>query len=131
MPWAPTLTCRHCGGIYRRGTKCRPCETARKAPQQAARGKDPWFFMSRDWRQLRHRVLLEEPRCPGWPVGGPTARPCGALTTVVDHIFARRKFPDLALDRSNLRALCKSCHDRRTATEQGFASRATRYRWDG
>ena len=31
---------------------------------------------------------------------------------VVDHIIPRRDRPDLALDPSNLRALCHDCHNR-------------------
>lgn len=41
--------------------------------------------------------------------------------TVVDHIMSISERPDLRLEWSNLRAMSKRCHDRRTAREQGFA----------
>ncbi len=37
--------------------------------------------------------------------------------TVVDHIIPHRGDPHLMWDESNWQALCKSCHDRKTWTE--------------
>ena len=42
-------------------------------------------------------------------------RPAG----VVDHIISIYKRPDLRLDPENLQAMCESCHNRKTATEDG------------
>lgn len=55
-------------------------------------------------RALRLRVLVEEPRCRG----------CGAPATEVDHIEPRYRRPDLFLVRTNLQALCRRCHARKT-----------------
>ena len=46
---------------------------------------------------------------------------CGGKATEVDHIVSIKDRPDLRLVWSNLRAMTKSCHSRRTAKEQGFA----------
>lgn len=52
-----------------------------------------------EWRQLRARVLAEEPICrvPG----------CSRPSTEVDHIVPLVRRPDLGLERTNLQALCK------------------------
>jgi 5-methylcytosine-specific restriction protein A len=42
---------------------------------------------------------------------------------VVDHIVPHRGDERLAFDRDNLQGLCKSCHDRKTATENGLGRR--------
>ena len=40
-----------------------------------------------------------------------------AVSAIVDHIKAHRMDPKLFWDQSNWRALCKSCHDKKTARE--------------
>lgn len=61
------------------------------------------------WRRISACVLAEEPSCPGYE------RPCGARTTVVDHIQARRRGGTDA--RGNLRAYCRADHSRKTVAE--------------
>jgi 5-methylcytosine-specific restriction endonuclease McrA len=79
-----------------------------RAPQQA---KD----YGPDWRKVRKAFLAANPMC----VCG-----CGQRATQVDHIVSVRERPDLRLVWSNLRALCASCHSRRTATDQGWGAAA-------
>ena len=55
-----------------------------------------------EWRRTRIAVLTEEPHCAF----------CGAAATDVDHIVALSRGG--TNDRENLRALCHSCHMRRT-----------------
>ena len=62
------------------------------------------YTSSRAYRTLRDQVLVEEPRC----------RLCSQPSEVVDHIQPFRTHPQLAMVRSNLRALCKPCHYRVT-----------------
>lgn len=81
----------------------------------ASRGYDA------DWRRLRLAFLDANPLC----------RFCAdadrvEAATVVDHIIAIADRPDLRLDWSNLRPLCKPCHDRHTAREQAFGGKASR-----
>lgn len=57
------------------------------------------------WDTLRARVLHDEPFCVE----------CKHLATVVDHIVPHRGDQKLFYDRNNLQALCKTCHDRKTA----------------
>jgi 5-methylcytosine-specific restriction enzyme A len=74
------------------------------------------------WKRCRALFLQRHPRCIG--VFG---RACGAPATDVDHVLSVRDRPDLRLQWENLRPLCKSCHSRRTAKEQGFANPAMRH----
>jgi 5-methylcytosine-specific restriction endonuclease McrA len=57
------------------------------------------------WRELRARVLREEPNC----------RVCGAKATDVDHIVALADGG--SNDRGNLRALCRKHHKEHTAAQ--------------
>jgi 5-methylcytosine-specific restriction protein A len=78
------------------------------------RGSSAQRGYDRDWQRLRGVVLREEPVC----------RTCRrALAQEVDHIVPIDQSPERRLDRSNLQALCKSCHSRKTAVEDSaFAS---------
>lgn len=65
---------------------------------------DP-FYRSAEWRRLRTTVLRCDPVCgvPG----------CDRQASHVDHIRPRSEGGPDSL--ANLRALCASCHNRRTA----------------
>jgi len=70
-------------------------------------------YRSKRWRMLAKRVKFEQPLCPGLP-GEPG---CGAIATEVDHIvpLAAGGQP---FARSNVQALCASCHARKTRAER-------------
>lgn len=74
-----------------------------------------------DWRRLRLQFLDANPLCRFCADTGRTE-----AATVVDHITTIADRPDLRLDWSNLRPLCKPCHDRHTAREQAFGGKASR-----
>ena len=64
------------------------------------------FYSSPEWKLLRDTVISEEGRRCG---------DCGifinnAEDITVDHILPRSKFHALALDRKNLRVLCRRCN---------------------
>ena len=64
------------------------------------------FLASYEWRVLRMQVLKEEGArcvCCG-------ATPADGVRVHVDHIKPRRRFPHLALERSNLQVLCEVCN---------------------
>lgn len=98
MPKAPLRPCPRCGRLIRR--TC-PCQTkTRKVdnrPSAARRGYD------RKWRLFRAQYLREHPTC----------KRCGQPATEVDHIIRLRVAPHRKFDRTNLQALCKSCHSRK------------------
>lgn len=102
MPWSPK---RHVPPGSR-------SEADRKAAFQRERTDDDRqrFYRSAAWRRVRLKVLSERPLC----------EECAAshrveAATVVDHQLDVRDRPDLALTPSNLRPLCESCHNRKTA----------------
>lgn len=66
----------------------------------AARGYD------RKWRFVRAKFLRAHPNCA-----------CGAAATDVDHVLPLASGGTHAW--SNLRALCRPCHSRKTATVDG------------
>ncbi len=72
------------------------------------------LYNTRRWRTLRHSVLLEQPIC--------TIEGCDRIATDVDHITALRNNGD-PWSRTNLTALCKPCHSRKTAHEVSLGHR--------
>jgi 5-methylcytosine-specific restriction protein A len=87
---------------------------AREADRQ--RGTSTERGYDADWRRLRLVVLAEEPLCRFCQERGLVVP-----AEVVDHIQPISESPALRLERTNLRSLCKSCHDSHTALHQGFA----------
>jgi len=76
---------------------------------------DP-FYNLHAWKTLREAVKRRD---------GYRCTVCGtaAIPLDVDHIqpFARR--PDLALDPSNLRTICRTCHNRKRTRTRGKPKR--------
>lgn len=86
------------------------------APTHAdAKNKSPGFYQSWEWKEVRYKAIkLSKQRCLccGWQPGD-TER--GYL--VVDHIKPRKKFPELALELSNLQVLCNDCNMGKSNTD--------------
>ena len=66
------------------------------------------------WRKLRDRFIAQHPHCEECLKHGKIT-----LATDVDHIIPHRGDPKLLYDEGNLQSLCKSCHSRKTAKENG------------
>lgn len=64
----------------------------------------------RDWERCREAFLTSEPLCADCLERGMVTP-----ANEVHHVAKVKDRPDLRLDRENLRALCKTCHSRRTA----------------
>ena len=107
MPWAPPRLCPLHGLPRPSGRSCPACTRV----YDQRRPAHFQFYTSVAWRELRARVLLEQPRCA---VAG-----CGRPSVDVDHIIPRTLRPEFALVRSNLRGLCRHCHGRVTRGGQG------------
>ena len=71
----------------------------------------PSRVYGRQWQALRLQKLATMPLCEECP------EPVEA--TIVDHRTPHRGDFRLMYSFSNLRSLCKSCHDRKTATSDG------------
>ena len=70
------------------------------------------FYASSEWRLVREQVIQEQER---------VCQECGRRVKTdydltVDHIKPRSKFPELALDKSNLQVLCRRCNSAKGAT---------------
>jgi 5-methylcytosine-specific restriction protein A len=61
------------------------------------------------WRRARAYYLAQHPICVR----------CGDIATVVDHSTPHKGDTVLFWDKSNWQSLCKQCHDRKTAIEDG------------
>lgn len=93
-----------------------------KRERDSRRGSSTARGYDADWRRLRAAFLFKHPLCL-------FCEEAGRITEaqVVDHIVSFTDRPELRLDWSNLRPLCKDCHDRRTARDQAFGGRASRW----
>jgi 5-methylcytosine-specific restriction endonuclease McrA len=72
------------------------------------------FYLSREWLELRFRVLAKYgATCMLCKTAGNNTNPIQ-----VDHIKPRSKYPKLALDESNLQVLCKACNHGKSNKDQ-------------
>jgi 5-methylcytosine-specific restriction protein A len=114
MPTAPLRLCSgksNCPNRVQRG-KCKDC--ARVSEQ--ARGTSTERGYGSAWQRLRDRVRTEEPLCRRC-----LAKDLIQATEEVDHIVP--KSDGGTDDRANLQGLCKSCHSRKTMTEDNGVAR--------
>lgn len=93
-------------------------EHQRECDQQydAQRGTSAQRGYDARWRRLRRMVLARHPLCAD-PFEIHAMRDEVVLATEVDHITPLRDGGSNSL--SNLQSLCKSCHSRKTALEDG------------
>ena len=101
-----TMGSRYCPAHA--GRAVADAEAARSAIRARMREADP-FLWSGQWRGLRAVYLKRHPYCVV----------CGAPAKHVDHIASRKQAPSLALEWSNLQALCVSCHTKKTNRHDG------------
>jgi 5-methylcytosine-specific restriction enzyme A len=78
--------------------------------QERDRTRSPSRTYGRRWQRLRAAYLSVNPICECG---------CGYPATVVDHIIAHNGNDALMYDWSNLQAMTKQCHDRKTAARDG------------
>ena len=81
-------------------------ELDRQRPSAARRGYGP------RWRRVRAAFLAQHPLCAACRAQGRVVP-----ATVVDHIVPHRGDQTLFWDEANWAALCKPCHDSKTAHE--------------
>lgn len=75
--------------------------------------------LPRDWARTVERIMRRDGRSCRW-IRRDTQRPCGLPASSVDHIVPR--FEGGIDADSNLQALCKFHHDRKTAEEAARAA---------
>ena len=112
MPTEPKPLCRYPGCNNRRPNGRRFCEQHQAQDDSAynrRRGSAAKRGYDRKWRKTRARIIARDPICraPG----------CIHPSTDVDHIVP--KALGGSDDDDNLQGLCKTCHSRKTAREDG------------
>ena len=76
----------------------------------------------RRWQRARAAYLSANPLCVRCNHGGKLV-----TATVVDHVTPHRGDWSLFWQQGNWQALCKPCHDRKTASEDGGYRQVTRH----
>lgn len=94
MPNSPPRPCPACKRIH--------CTTHTASPS----------LYTYRWQQLRKRFLQQHVLCE-------RCHPRITVATVVDHRNPHKGNLELFWNTANLSALCKACHDAKTATEDG------------
>lgn len=82
-----------------------PLKSSRREPNSTKRG------YGYRWQQARAVWLRDHPLCEH----------CETITiaTIVDHVKPHKGDMAIFWDRANWQSLCKACHDKKTATEDG------------
>jgi 5-methylcytosine-specific restriction protein A len=110
VPWARARACvvPLCPGLVTspHAYRCPPHQAAYDATVDARRPSSSARGYGVGWARVRRAYLDAHPLCAM----------CGALSTDVDHIKAKRAGG--SDHPSNLRALCHGCHSRRTGRDQ-------------
>lgn len=115
MPRRPKKPCKYPGCPEL--TEGNYCEAHQKEMGNETRQRDrPYkhLYKTKHWQQLRQQVLNHQPLCVAC-LKAKRITPA----TVVDHIKPHKGDEKLFYDMNNLQPLCKSCHDRKTAKEDG------------
>jgi 5-methylcytosine-specific restriction protein A len=125
MPWAPKTPCSHpgCGELIERGARaCETHERERRREVDHRRGSAAARGYGGKWRAARLAFLKRHPLCEDCLKDGTVT-----AATEVDHVIPHKGDQKLFWKRSNWRALCKPCHSKKTATEDGgFGNRSDR-----
>lgn len=90
----------------------KPSTAKRHVP--ISRQKIRKLYQSSDWKRTSIRFLAEHPLCVLC-----LEKQVLTPSTVTDHIKPHRGDERLFWDESNYQAVCKRCHDRKTATADG------------
>ena len=119
MPMKPRTICiePNCGEYAEAGgCRCPVHAAARERAYRMSplRQERADLYATPRWQAIRRAVLEDRPFCAACLAMGKYTP-----AQVVDHITPHRGDRDLFFDPTNLQPLCKVCHDRKTATEDG------------
>lgn len=111
MPYRPKTPCHHpgCPELVEAGRLY--CEKHLPLHPEVTRPAAKRGY-NRRWQKVRKSYLEAHPLCVQCAKQGKYVR-----ATVVDHIIPHRGDQKLFWDQNNWQSLCKSCHDKKTLTE--------------
>lgn len=115
MPWRPQRPCIHpgCSELTDDG-KCEKHKSFDQKQIEESRENSNKRGYGHRWRKARDAYLKEHPLCEiCYNVGFIVA------SNTIDHIKPHKGDPVIFWDVSNWQALCKNCHDSKTAREDG------------
>lgn len=120
MPWKPPGPCARPGcRTLGHERYCDAHQKQERQEQDQRRGSAASRGYGRKWQAARIDFIRRHPICIACHREGRVA-----ATTVVDHIVPHRGDEKLFWRRSNWQPLCKTCHDAKTAREDGGWGRA-------
>lgn len=120
MPYKPKKPCRYPGCPELISGKTTPpyCDTHKKKKDKDYdkyyRDKKKRRLYNHRWRKAREIYLQQHPLCVECKSRGDIA-----IADVVDHITPHKGDYDLFWDEDNWQPLCETCHNRKTASEDG------------
>ncbi len=121
MPKAAPKPCTYpgCGVLVRDGSgRCDQHKRAEARALDERRGSSAARGYGGAWQKARAGFLRSHPLCVRHQERGELVP-----AVVVDHIPPHKGDTDLFWSRTNWQALCKRCHDVKTATEDGAFGR--------
>ncbi|NTU59658.1 MAG: HNH endonuclease [Deltaproteobacteria bacterium] len=103
-----------CGALVRGASRCprHAAETRRQVDDR--RGSSAQRGYGARWQKVRAAYLSAHPLCVRCEEAGRVVP-----ATIVDHIIPHRGDWGFFWDTRNWQGLCKACHDRKTAAEDG------------
>jgi len=116
MPNLAPHPCRKpgCAELATASAYCRNHEQAIGQARERARGTAASRGYGHKWRRAREAYLLANPLCVEH-----LAKGSSVAATVVDHVVAHKGDRTLFWSQRNWQALCKTCHDTKTAKSDG------------
>lgn len=103
-----------CSALVQGATYCPDHAKARAIVREAQRENAAARGYGHKWREAREGYLRAHPLCASCSTDA-----VPVMATVVDHIIPHKGDRALFWQRSNWQGLCKPCHDRKTAREDG------------
>lgn len=119
MPTSPSKPCNHvgCRNLTQAGSYCDQHKKLKQQQFDATRGSSSQRGYGYRWQKTSKAYLRAHPlcQCPDCLEGEITL----LAANVVDHKIPHRGDMKLFWDNTNWQAMNKSCHDKKTASEDG------------
>ena len=58
-------------------------------------------YNTKEWKQMRSEIMSTNPMCE-----------CGNKATICHHIKDTKNYPELILDKTNIKPVCQKCHNK-------------------